>query len=87
MAYDHDKDKLIEEMGQIPNTDLWADVRSYDEGAKKLSIYRKFEKTDKETKAVTEKRRQVARLTFVEGVNLGEWLVEFAAQNGVGEEE
>ena len=31
MAYDHDKDKEIEDLGPVPGTDLWADVRSYEE--------------------------------------------------------
>ena len=79
MAYDHDKDKLIEEMGMIPNTDMWADIRSYDGGPKKVSVFRKVGKEQ-------EKRRQVCRLSFSEAVNLGEWLVEFASQNGTGEE-
>jgi hypothetical protein len=85
MAYDHDKDKEIEDLGPVPGTDLWADVRSYDGGEKKLSIYRKFGKKDKVTGEKTEKRRQVARLTFPEVTNLGEWLVEFTAKHGTGE--
>ena len=80
MAYDNTKDELVEEMGQVPNTDFWVEIRAYDEGEKKLSIYRKFVK-----QSGVEKRRQVVRLTFNEGVNLGEWLSDFAAENGVGE--
>jgi hypothetical protein len=81
MAYDNTKDELVEEMGQVPNTEFWVEIRAYDGKEKKISIYRKFVK-----QSGVEKRRQVVRLTFNEGVNLGEWLSDFAAENGVGEE-
>ena len=80
MAYDNTKDELVEEMGQVPNTEFWVEIRAYGGKEKKISIYRKFVK-----QSGVEKRRQVVRLTFNEGVNLVEWLVDFAAENGVGE--
>lgn len=79
MAYDKDKDVLVEDLGNIPNTDLHAEVRCYDEGEKKLSVYRAVGK-DKD------KKRQVFRLPYSEITELGEFLVEFTATHGTGEE-
>jgi hypothetical protein len=72
MAYDNTKDKLIEELGQVPGTDLFAEVRSYDDGEKKVSVFRKVGKDG-------EKRRQVCRLTYPQVTHLGEFLVDFSA--------
>ncbi len=78
MAYERDKDVMVEDLGSIPNTDLHAEVRSYDEGEKKLSVYRLVGKEK-------DKRRQVFRLPYAEVIELGEFMVEFSATHGVGE--
>jgi len=46
MAYDESKDKLIEDLGPVPGTDLTAEIRQYDEGATKIAFIRHFEKKD-----------------------------------------
>ncbi len=78
MPYDNEKDKLVKELGPVLGTEFFAEVRSYDEGENKVSIYKKVGK-DKD------KRRQTCRLTYNEAVNLGEFLTDFASENGTGE--
>jgi hypothetical protein len=79
MAYDETKDVLVENLGPVPNTDLHAEVRVYDGGEKKLSVFRKYGKNN-------DKRSQVFRLSYGVITELGEFLVNFTATHGTGEE-
>jgi hypothetical protein len=78
MAYEEEKDEVIEELGPIGGTGLHGEVRAYDGGLAKLSVYRLVGK-DKD------KRRQVFRLGFDEITELGEFLVQFTATHGTGD--
>jgi hypothetical protein len=86
-SYDPEKDKLIEELGPVGESGLFAEVRRYDgeeeegvvkEGVPKLSIYKLVGKNSQ--------RRQVVRLTFAEVLHLGEFFSDFSATHGTGEE-
>ena len=81
MAYDNKKDVLIEDLGPIPNTEMHAEVRSYDGGEEKVSIFRKVGR-----RGLKDKRRQLVRLSLNQAVNLGEFLTEFSSTHGTGEE-
>jgi hypothetical protein len=78
VAYEKEKDVLVEELGPVENTELFGEVRTYDGGEQKLSVYRVVGK-DKD------KRRQVFRLSFAEVTELGEFLVQFTSTHGTGE--
>lgn len=47
MAYDAEKDLLIENLGLVPGTELTAEIRSYDGGAPKVAFLKHFTKKDK----------------------------------------
>ena len=81
MAYDKTKDKLIEDLGRVPNTDIDAALRSYDSGEPKVVLTRSF--TKKKDDSVRTKR--IASFTLPQVVNLGEFLTEVAATHGTGE--
>ena len=66
-GYDPEKDVLIAELGDIGDTDLFAEVRSYDEGEEKISILRRVGKEK-------DKTRQVCRLSMNDAQQLGEFL-------------
>ena len=78
MPYEEKKDVVVVELGAVPKTDLHAEVRSYDGGAKKLCIYRMIGKK-------TPKRVQVFRLAYSDIAELGDFLVDFTATHGTGE--
>tara|TARA_Y100000310_G_scaffold334383_1_gene414043 strand:+ start:540 stop:824 length:285 start_codon:yes stop_codon:yes gene_type:complete len=86
MAYDANKDKLIADLGAIPNTNMGAELRCYDEGETRVSIFRTFEKKDKKTGKKVPARRQVVRLGLKDAVNLGEFLVAVTAKHGVADD-
>ena len=48
MAYDQSKDKLIQDLGPVPGTDLTAELRQYDGGAVKVAFVRHFTKKNGE---------------------------------------
>ena len=77
MPYEQDKDKVIEDLGAVPNSPFVAEVRQYDGGPAKLCVSRVMGKDGT-------KRRQLFRLPYEEVVELGEFLVEFSATHGVG---
>ena len=71
MAYDEEKDVLIEDLGPIGDTGMFAEVRCYDPeegGQNKLSVKRLVGK-DKD------KVRQVCRITLDEAWELGKFIV------------
>lgn len=79
MPYEVEKDVLVKDLGAVPNTELHAEIRCYDGGEQKLSIYRLVGKN--------KKRVQVFRLPFKEITELGEFMVDFTASHGTGEDE
>jgi hypothetical protein len=66
-TYDATLDTVIVALGQIPDTDLYADVKAYDGGAPKVSIYRIV--GQKKPRTV-----QVARLPIKDALALAEFI-------------
>jgi len=81
MAYDETKDKLIDDLGRVPNTDIDAALRAYDGGEPKVVLTRSFTKK----KDDTVRTRRLASFTLPQVVNLGEFLTAVAAKHGTGE--
>ena len=78
--YNAEKDVLIEDLGQVGETGLFAEVRRYDNkdgepGVTKLSVYRVFGKAG-------DKRKALFRLPYNEVTEFGEFMVEFTATHG-----
>jgi hypothetical protein len=70
MAYDAEKDLVISELGSVPETDLQAEIRSYDGGDEKLSVFKMVGKGEKQ------RRRQIFRLALSDAAALAEFLSE-----------
>lgn len=79
MAYEQDKDVLVEVVGPVADTEMIGEIRQYDGGDKKLAIYRVYGKNK-------DKRTQVLRLPLDTITVLGEYLVEFTSKYGTGED-
>jgi len=76
MAYDANKDKLIEDLGEIDgDSGLFVEIRAYDGSSPKLSAYRVIGKNK-------DKRKQVCRLSITDAAVLGPYLAEFTADRG-----
>ena len=69
MAYDQDKDVLIEDLGPIQDGDcnIFGELRSYDGGPTRVSIYKLIGRK--------EKKVQMFRVSIEEGRDLGEFLL------------
>ena len=70
MAYETDKDKVIKDLGKIGDSDLFAQVRSYDGATPKLEIYRMIGKNK-------DKRKQVCRIALADVQVLGPYFKAF----------
>lgn len=74
-SYEPEKDALVEDLGPVGDTGLFAEVRSYDGGPPKLSIFRPL--------GTKGKRRQLVRLSTSETTALIKFLTEFAVAHGI----
>ena len=67
-GYDEGKDELLRELGDVPSTPYYAELRRYDGGELKIAILRRLGREGK-------KSRQICRLPVATARALGAWLV------------